>query len=393
MARALRIGVAGLGRAFTLMVPTFRADARVKLVAATDPRAEACTAFRAEFGGVVHASVEALCADSNVDAVYVATPHPLHAAHAIAALQAGKHVLVEKPLAISVQEALAIAQAAESCGRHVVVGPSHSFDLPIARTRALIASGRYGRVRMATMLNYTDFLYRPRRPEELDTRQGGGVVFSQAAHQVDIARLLCGGRAKSVRALTGAWDPARPTEGAYSALLAFENGAFATLTYSGYAHYDSDALVGGIGELGRMKSPSNYGAARRALAGAKGAGAEAAAKAARNYGGPAYREPPAEPPWHEHFGFIVVSCERGDLRPTPQGVAIHGDESESFEPLEKPTVPRREVIDALFDAAVEGKPPLQDARWGTATLEACEALLQSATSGADVPLRHQVGVE
>ena len=76
---------------------------------------------------------------------------------------------------------------------HLVVGHSHSFDAPILRTRELIASGAFGAVRMINALNYTDFLYRPRRPEELDTAQGGGAVFNQAAHQVDIVRLLGGG--------------------------------------------------------------------------------------------------------------------------------------------------------------------------------------------------------
>jgi phthalate 4,5-cis-dihydrodiol dehydrogenase len=393
MARTLHLGVAGLGRAFTLMLPTFRGDSRVTLAAATDPRAEACAAFAAEFGGAVHASVEALCSDATVEAVYLATPHQFHAAHAIAALRAGKHVLVEKPLAISVEEGLAIAQAADSAGRHVIVGPSHGFDAPISRTRALIASGKYGRVRMVTMMNFTDFLYRPRRPEELDTRQGGGVVFSQAAHQVDIARLLCGGRATHVRAMTGAWDPSRPTQGAYSALMEFEGGAFATLTYSGYGHYDSDALMGGISELGRPKGGSSYGAARRALAAAGDSVSEAATKASRNYGGPAYREPTPEAPWHEHFGFIIVSCERADLRPGPQGIWIHDDETESFEPMDKPRVPRQEVIDELVAAGVHGHAPLHDARWGTATLEACEALLESARHQGDVPLRHQVAVD
>ena len=69
-----------------------------------------------------------------------------------------------------------------------------------------------------------------------------------------------------MRALTGAWDPARPTEGAYSALLTFENGAFATLTYSGYAHFDSDEFTGWIGEMGQKKDPAPYGAARQLLA-------------------------------------------------------------------------------------------------------------------------------
>ena len=61
---------------------------------------------------------------------------------------------------------------------------------------------------MINAINYTDYLYRPRRPEELDTAQGGGAVFNQAAHQVDIVRLLGGGRVTSVRAATGAWDRA-----------------------------------------------------------------------------------------------------------------------------------------------------------------------------------------
>jgi phthalate 4,5-cis-dihydrodiol dehydrogenase len=72
--RKLRLGVAGLGRAFSLMLPTFAADPRIALVAAADPREEATQRFAAEFGARVYASVDELCADSRVEAVYVATP-------------------------------------------------------------------------------------------------------------------------------------------------------------------------------------------------------------------------------------------------------------------------------------------------------------------------------
>ena len=54
---------------------------------------------------------------------------------------------------------------------------------------------------------------------------------------------------RSVTAHTGSWDPTRPTEGAYQALLDFENGAFASATYSGYGHFDSDTLLDNIGEM------------------------------------------------------------------------------------------------------------------------------------------------
>src|SRR4029453_9918866 len=103
----LALGVAGLGRAFSLMSPTLAADERVKLVAAADPRPEARRRFEADFGARSYASVEELCADAAVQVVYVASPHQHHAAHAIAAAAAGKHVLVEKPMALSLDECAA----------------------------------------------------------------------------------------------------------------------------------------------------------------------------------------------------------------------------------------------------------------------------------------------
>ena len=97
--------------------------------------------------------------------------------------------------------------AVQRAGVQLVVGHSHSFNAPILHARELIDSGAYGAVRMIHALNYTDYMVRPRRPEELDTAQGGGVMFSQGAHQIDIVRLLGGGRVRSVRAMTGNWDP------------------------------------------------------------------------------------------------------------------------------------------------------------------------------------------
>jgi len=395
--RRLRVGVAGLGRAFTLMLPTLTADPRVELVAAADPRAEATVRFAREFGGRVYRTVEAMCADPEVDVVYVATPHQLHADHVEAAAAAGKHVLVEKPMAITLDECRRMIAASERANVRLVVGHSHSFDAPILRARAIIASGALGAVRMINAQYYTDFLYRPRRPEELDTRRGGGAVFSQAAHQVDIVRLLGGGRVRSVRAQTGAWDPARATEGAYAALLAFEDGSYASLAYSGYAHFDGDELCGGIDEMGAQKADAYVGAARRNLRHAANPEEEAALKNARNYGGADYdaavtAERARPPPSHQHFGLVLVCCERGDLRPMPHGVMIYGDGEKHLEPLPKPRVPRAEVIDELYAAIVSGRTPVHGGRWALATLEVCLAMLQSAREQRDIVLDHQVAV-
>lgn len=383
MERRLALGVAGLGRAFTLMLPGLARHPRVRLAAAADPRAEARERFARDFSGRSYETVARMCADGEVDAVYVATPHQHHAEHALVAIAAGKHVLVEKPFVLRLEDGRRVADAARAAGVHVVVGHSHSFDAPIAAARRLIDSGAVGRPRMISALNFTDFLYRPRRPDDLDTERGGGVLFSQAAHQVDILRLLAGSPVRSVRCFAGSWDPARPTEGAYSALLGFEDGCFASLAYSGYARFDSDELCEWVGETGRDKDPASYGASRATL---RRAADEAGLRQARNYGGAAYREAAGEP-WHEHFGPIVVCCERADVRPTPKGLWIYGDEERRFEPLRKPAVPRREVIDELYEAVVNGAKPLHDAEWGLATLEVCLGMLRSARTGAEVVLK------
>ena len=379
----MKLGVIGLGRAFSLMLPTLRAHPGIELVAAADPRIEACRRFESDFGGRTYASIEALCDEPDIEGVYIATPHQFHAANACTAARRGKHVLVEKPMAVTLAECDAMIEAVEANRVQLVVGHSHSFDAPIARARAIIESGAVGRPRMASALNYTDFLYRPRRPEELDTLQGGGVVFSQAAHQVDVMRLLMASPVKSVRASTGAWDNARPTEGAYAAHLTFADGAFATLTYSGYGHFDSDELCGNVGELGHAKDAA-YGSARQLLA-KTGARGEAELKSARNYGGAkeaAVRDPVA----HQHFGLVIVSCERGDVRPTPTGVLVYGDDAVRFEELPAPRIPRREVIDEFLQAVESGRPATHDGHWARATLAVCIAMLTSAREKREVVL-------
>src|SRR5207253_7938963 len=134
----------------------------------------------------------------------------------------------------------AMIAAADKAGVHLIVGHTHGFDPAIRTMRQLILSGEFGPLGMINTWNYTTFLNRPRRPEELDTSLGGGIIFNQVPHQIDTARLLGGGVVRSVRASTTRLDPARPTEAGCAALLQFHNGATASLVYSGYDHFDSD---------------------------------------------------------------------------------------------------------------------------------------------------------
>lgn len=380
--RRLRLGVIGLGRAFMLMLPGLRAHPDYVLAAAADPNETSRARFAAEFGARVYETDEALCADPGIDAVYIATPHQAHCANTLVAAAARKHVLVEKPMALSLADGDAMIAACRDAGVALVVGHSHSFDLPIQRTREIVRGGALGAVRMVQSLNYTDFLYRPRRPEELDPEAGGGVIFNQAPHQVDIARLLCGGQAVGVRAVTGAWDRQRPVDAAYTALVTFANGAAASLTYSGYGHFDSDELMNWIGESGTPKDAARYGETRRRLRESGDAALRRGRTDAMGAAAPTLSH-------HPHFGQLIVSCERADLRPTADSIWIYGDDERRREALPDPR-PRREVLDAFYDAAIHGRLPVQTGEWGLATMEVCLAIVESARTGREVMLSRQV---
>lgn len=381
----VNLGVVGLGRGFMLTALALKSHPAIRLAGAFDPRDEALMQFESEFGARGHRSLSSLLADPAIDAVYIASPHELHAEQAIAAIEAGKHVLVEKPMALSIDDCAAMMRAAEKGSKTLIVGPSHAFDEPVRCAAELISSGRFGPVRLVTALNFTDFMFRPRRPSELDDARGGGVVFSQAVHQIDVVRHLVGQPVVAIRAISSNWDPSRPSDGAYSALLTFAGGAVGSLVYSGYAHYDSDELVGWISELGQVKDPARYGNARRTLA-ALGAD-ETTAKLSRTYGVASAISSVSLPPHHEHFGFVLVSCEKADLKVQPTGIQIYGNDSTEFHAIPPPQLPRAAVIDEFSGSILGSRKPLHGGHWGLETIACCTALLESSRSRTDVDPR------
>lgn len=207
----LRLGVIGLGGATRQILPSLSSHPHVRIAAGADPRAEARDRFAADFGAATFASAEALCDSPDVDAVYIATPHQFHMQNVVAAAERRKHVIVEKPMALSLEECDAMIDAAKRNGVHLVVGHTHSFDPPVAKMREIIRSGELGPMAMINTFSYSNFLYRPRRPEELRTELGGGIIYNQVPHQVDVVRLLGGGKVRSVRSMAWVLDPERPT--------------------------------------------------------------------------------------------------------------------------------------------------------------------------------------
>ena len=390
----IRLGLIGLGGATNQILPSLRSHPELRIVAAADLRPEAREQFSAEFGAVAHADVAALCRDAEVNTVYIATPHQWHKEHALMAAAAGKHIIVEKPMALTLEDCDAMTQAAEHHGVHLMVGHTHSFDAPVRRMREVIRSGELGTLAMINTWSYSNFLMRPRRPEELDTAQGGGIIYNQVPHQVDMVRLLGGGMVRSVRSMAWALEPGRPTEGSHLSFLQFEDGAAASLVFSGYDYFDTDEFHFWIGESGEEKVPNAHGQSRAGLRRFADLREEAAFKtAAANGVGLRNTQPPAR--WHHpHCGVTVVSCSQGDMRPSADGVLIYGRDGQHELPVPRgPAFPDKgSVVDEMVRAIRTGVSPLHDGAWGKATMEVCAAVLQSARERREVVLQHQVPV-
>ncbi len=381
----IRIGIVGMGAAGWAFVPAIRAAPQFQLAAIAEPDGAERAAAAAETGAAAHADLDAMLRHPGLDAVYVATPTELHPAQVAQAAAAGKHVLTEKPMAIAVEQARTMVDAAARAGVVLQVGHSHSYDLPIARMREIVASGALGRVGMIHTWNFTDWMARPRRPAEFDVAQGGGVTYRQGAHQIDILRLLGGGLVKSVRAATFDWDERRRSIGAHTIWLTFADGAVATAVYNGYGHMPGTELTAGVGEWGMPATPRDAGADAGASARrAQTPDQELAAKRAR-----ARSAIPAEAPHQPHFGLTLVSCERGDIRQSPDGLLVYRNGACEPVALPRDKSPRVRVLEEFADA-IAGKPVTHTGRWGLANLEVCTAAIESSRTGREIALAHQV---
>ena len=125
---------------------------------------------------------------ANVDVVWVATPNHLRTEHAIVAAEHGKHVIVSKPLAITIEQAEAMNEAADRNGVKLMCGHTRSMAASIRTIATMAQSSEFGKLGMVHCWKYSDWMYRPGMPYELDVSQGGGVVFRQGAHEIDIVR-------------------------------------------------------------------------------------------------------------------------------------------------------------------------------------------------------------
>ena len=198
---AARIGVVGIGWwACFNHIPTLQASDDVEAVAICDLSDARLAEVGDRFGITArYKDVGQMVAEQRLDGVIVSTPHVAHTAPAIAALQAGAHVLVEKPMATTAADGRAIAAAGVAAGRQVMVPTGLNFTRYSAQAAEWVRAGRIGTVRHAVcqmgsalhdlmagepMLETTDHLYRPPASTWADPAKAGGYAWGQMSHSV-----------------------------------------------------------------------------------------------------------------------------------------------------------------------------------------------------------------
>jgi predicted dehydrogenase len=188
---SLRWGILGPGRIAPRLVRAVARSARGSLVAVASRDKRRAAAFAAQHGiPRAFGSYEDLLSAPDVDVVYVSLPNHLHAEWTIRALQAGKHVLCEKPLALTVAEVDAIAAAARHAGRVAVEAFMYLHHPQILRAIELAQDGTLGRLEVVNA-TFSFFLTHPDDPR-VDPSMGGGSLWDVGCYPVSFARRLAG---------------------------------------------------------------------------------------------------------------------------------------------------------------------------------------------------------
>ncbi len=370
------VGLAGLGLGAALTVPYIASDPRFRIVAAADPRPEARDAFVAAVGGRVYQTVEGVASDPEVELVYISTPHFMHREHALVAIDAGRHVLVEKPLARTAEDATAIVDAARRTGMRALYGHTHALDPVVQAMADLVRSGEMGALGSVLNLNYNDLLYRPRAAWELDASISGGSPFIQGAHQIDIVRWIAGSPVTRVMGWSATLDPERPMPATHAAMLQFASGAAATMLLSGYAHFDSARWIGWRAESGDPRPHSTHQDTLRGYAARRvGSVDESEARNARRIGAQPFQTRVAADR-HETFGVTIVSAARGDVRQVASGLLLEGEGGRRRVPI-PPRSGRSVMLDTAHRAIRLDMEVEIDAAWGVETVRIAQVMEHS----------------
>lgn len=246
----LKTAIIGCGKVTDLHAAALKTLDESAFTAVCSRSPERAEQFATKYGVKGYTDVAHMVTESKIDAVIVCTPHPYHAAPAIAAADAGAHVLVEKPLASSLEDCDAMLAAAQR--NKVTLGTvcQRRFYAPCQRIHRAIDDGKLGRPVLGTVNMYG---WRDKAYYDSDEwrgtwkAEGGGVLVNQAPHQLDLLLWYLG----EIDELFGYWDnlnhPYIEVEDTAAAVIRFKNGALGNIVVS---NSQNPALYGKVAVYG-----------------------------------------------------------------------------------------------------------------------------------------------
>ena len=232
--KSVKWGLIGCGDiAMRCVGPAINAlsDSELVAVCRKDPTMLEACAERLNAGNT-YSDWQDLAQDDDIDAVYIATPVFLHCEQAVAAAEAGKHVLCEKPMALSSAECEKMIAAARQSGVYLGIAYYRHYYPVVARLKELITSGFIGQVMLIQIDAYETPLFGPDHPRHWifqKDKAGGGCMMDFGCHRIEVMLNLLGDTIE-VNGLTSTFYPGHDVEDAAAALLKFENGACGVLT-------------------------------------------------------------------------------------------------------------------------------------------------------------------
>lgn len=246
MSKKLRIGMIGCGEiAYKATGHSIRASTNAEMVVAMDPVEEVARSFGEAFGVEATTGVDAVLSSPDVDAVVISTPHYLHAPLTIAAARAGKHVMVEKPIACTLEQADAMIAACRKAGVLLAVNLVSRYDPDAAQAKEWIAQGAIGKIiacKFHAASNKPDSYWTGGYTGRVQTvwrkskeQSGGGMLIMNLVHDIDRFRYITGLEAVRVYAEYDTYATDVEVEDFITLSIRYDNGAIGNLMASSCA--------------------------------------------------------------------------------------------------------------------------------------------------------------
>ncbi|HYI26131.1 MAG TPA: Gfo/Idh/MocA family oxidoreductase [Thermomicrobiales bacterium] len=260
MADGFKVGISGAGIIGQVHATALEGVDNVSVVGVADPREDAGRALADKYGATWHSSFETMLSVPDIDLVILGTPSGLHPEQAILAAKAGKHIITEKPMAITADGATQMIAACEEAGVHLAVIFQNRLSRDVFQARRAIEAGVIGKPILGSAS-----VYWHRKQDYYDANggwrgtwalDGGGALINQSIHTIDLLQWLMGGVA-SVQANHATLAHAIEAEDAAAASVAFTSGAVGTILVTTDADRDYPTRVEVIGTEGRVTIENN----------------------------------------------------------------------------------------------------------------------------------------